>query len=145
MAAGGAKIFLGKQVINMLGQARRNRDRNLPAYVQNSSQLRYSLTVIVHVLDHFGADDLVESFIGKGKAKGVSSEKERPAFRLLPLFHLSQNVSGFQQALLAEVHAQNGAFMAEAFKGVPALAAARVEDEVSPAQRDLAKINGEHR
>jgi hypothetical protein len=126
MTAGGPEILRGKKIIEMLGHPGGNGDGDLSPRTQDSGELSHPFAVVVHVLDDFGADNLVEGPVAKGKAKGVPAEEQESSPGFVALLHLAQNVLGLQKTLVAEVHPQDVAIVPETGKGMAAFAAARV-------------------
>ena len=72
VSARGAEVFLGKKIVSVFREKSGNGNGDLPPGLEDSSQLKDSQPIIIHMLQDLSADDFVEGSVPKGEAQSVS-------------------------------------------------------------------------
>ena len=146
VAARGVVVVVGELPADHLGQPARHRDGHRAAGAQHPDQLVDRLDVGGDVLEHLGGDDPVELAVGE-------RQRERVALldvglgalgHLAGLLHRGEQLEHAGELVGVLVEGDHVGAAAVHLEGVPAGAAAHVEDPVAGLQAEPVEVNGQH-
>ena len=139
-------VGVGERPADLLGAVAGHGDGDAAAGLEDADHLGEDALVVGDVLHHLGDDDDVEGLVGEGQRERVALHRGGGGARggLAGLLHRREPLGDLADLLGVLVQGHDLGAAPVALEGVPAGAAAEVQDTVAGGEREPGEVDGQH-